>query len=92
METRFRENEYSGGIKEMSSTDYRDVAQEKKTNAIVTYRKKYLMLSKESVANIILQEGHLYGSALLKACQKNGNPSMCKEAQIIFSDDIICWL
>lgn len=64
----------------------------KKTNAIVTYRKKYLMLSKECVANIILQEGHLYGSALLKACQKNGNPSMCKEAQIIFSDDIICWL
>ena len=57
METRFRENEYSGGIKEMRSTDYRDVAQEKKTNAIVTYRKKYLMLSKESVANIILQEG-----------------------------------
>ena len=49
METRFRENEYSGGIKEMRSTDYRDVAQEKKTNAIVTYRKKYLMLSKESV-------------------------------------------
>lgn len=88
METRFRENEYSGGIKEMRSTDYRDVAQEKKTNAIVTYRKKYLMLSKESVANIILQEGHLYGSALLKAYQKNGNPSMCKEAQIIFSDDI----
>ena len=30
METRFRENEYSGGIKEMRSTDYRDVAQEKK--------------------------------------------------------------
>ena len=50
------------------------------------------MLSKECVANIILQEGHLYGSALLKACQKNGNPSMCKEALIIFSDDIICWL
>ena len=30
METRFRENEYSGGIKEMRSTDYRDVAQEKR--------------------------------------------------------------
>lgn len=51
METRFRENEYSGGIKEMRSTDYRDVEQEKKTNAIVTYRKKYLMLSKESKTN-----------------------------------------
>lgn len=25
METRFRENEYSGGIKEMRSTDYRNV-------------------------------------------------------------------
>ena len=55
METRFRENEYSGGIKEMRSTDYRDVAQEKKTNAIVTYRKKYLMLSKESVATILFR-------------------------------------
>ena len=32
METRFRENEYSGGIKEMRSTDYRDVAQEDECN------------------------------------------------------------
>lgn len=70
METRFRENEYSGGIKEMRSTDYRDVEQEKKTNAIVTYRKKYLMLSKESVANIILQEGHLYGSCPIESVPK----------------------
>lgn len=61
-------------------------------DTLVTYRNKYLMLSKENVANIILQEGHLYGSMLLKLCKKNGNPSMCKEAQIIFSDDIICWL
>lgn len=28
------------------------------------------MLSKENVANIILQEGHLYGSMLLRLCKK----------------------
>lgn len=92
MEKRFKESKYSCGIKEMRSTDYCDIAKERDTNIIVTYRNKYLMLSKENVANIILQEGHLYGSMLLKLCKKNGNPSMCKEAQIIFSDDIICWL
>ena len=92
MEIRFKESDYSGGIKEMRATNFCDVAQEKQMNIIVTYRKKYLMLSKDNVMNIILQDGHLYGSTRLKACKKNGNPSMCKEAQIILSDDLICWL
>lgn len=55
MEKRFKESKYSGGIKEMRSTDYCDIAKERDTNIIVTYRNKYLMLSKENVANIILQ-------------------------------------
>ena len=45
MEKRFKESKYSGGIKEMRSTDYCDIAKERDTNIIVTYRNKYLMLS-----------------------------------------------
>lgn len=52
METRFRENEYSGGIKEMRSTDYRDVAQEKRrmqslliVRNILCYPKKVWQIS-----------------------------------------------
>ena len=54
----------------MRSTDYRDVAQKKRSAITVTYRKKYLMLSKESVANIILQEKTCMEVPLLKACQR----------------------
>lgn len=37
MEKRFKESKYSGGIKEMRSTDYCDIAKERYTNIIVTY-------------------------------------------------------
>lgn len=51
---------------------------------VTLHKKKRRMQSLLIVRNILCYPK--------KACQKNGNPSMCKEAQIIFSDDIICWL